>query len=146
MSAPREHGGPIAAELRGLGIDPHEVLDFSVNVNVYGPAPQMVEAIRTARVDLYPDPTAREAREALGAVCDVDPDRIVVGNGAAELLWTLARVVRLARANALGCRASLFGTAGCGGWGWGEDRRMESVAGERLRRRLGRGGSAGPRR
>ena len=93
MSAPREHGGLIAGELRSLGLRPGEVLDFSVNVNVYGPAPKMIEAIRAARVDLYPDPTAREAREAVGAVCDVDPERIVIGNGAADLLWTLARVL-----------------------------------------------------
>jgi len=93
VSAVREHGGPIAAELRALGLGPGDVLDFSVNVNVYGPAPAMIEAIRAAPVDRYPDPTAREAREALAAARGVAADRIVIGNGAADLLWTLARVV-----------------------------------------------------
>ena len=93
MTTPREHGGPVAAELQSLGLAPGEVLDFSVNVNVYGPAPAMIEAIRAARVDRYPDPTARAAREALGGACGVDPERIVIGNGAADLLWTLARVL-----------------------------------------------------
>jgi histidinol-phosphate/aromatic aminotransferase/cobyric acid decarboxylase-like protein len=91
--APRAHGGPIAAELRALGLAPDEILDFSVNVNPYGPAPEMIEAIRAARVDLYPDPTALVARRALAGVCDVSADRLVLGNGGADLLWTLARLL-----------------------------------------------------
>jgi histidinol-phosphate/aromatic aminotransferase/cobyric acid decarboxylase-like protein len=91
--APRAHGGPIAAELRALGVGADEVLDFSVNVNPYGPAPAMLDAIRAARVELYPDPTALEARLALARVCDVGADRLVLGNGGADLLWTLARLL-----------------------------------------------------
>ena len=91
--ASRAHGGPIAAELRALDLAADEILDFSVNVNPYGPAPAIVEAIRAARVDLYPDSTALEARLALARACDVSADRLVLGNGGADLLWTLARVL-----------------------------------------------------
>jgi histidinol-phosphate/aromatic aminotransferase/cobyric acid decarboxylase-like protein len=87
------HGGPIAAQLRRLGIDREQVLDFSVNVNPYGPAPAMRAAIRAARVDVYPDPSAYEARVALGKAGGVAPERIVLGNGGADLLWTLARLL-----------------------------------------------------
>ncbi len=92
-AAPREHGGPIAVELHGLGLTADDVLDFSVNVNPYGPAPAMREAIGAARVDRYPDATALAARQALGAACRVGAERLVLGNGGADLLWTLARVL-----------------------------------------------------
>jgi histidinol-phosphate/aromatic aminotransferase/cobyric acid decarboxylase-like protein len=89
--ATRVHGGPQDAELRSLGIDPAALIDFSVNTNPYGPCPAVVEAIRTARIDRYPDPTARAARDVMARALDVSPDELALGNGAAELLWTLAR-------------------------------------------------------
>lgn len=92
-SAARAHGGPVAAELSALGIVAGDVLDFSVNVNPYGPAPAMRAAIAGAPIDRYPDSTASVARAALAEACGVGAERIVLGNGAAELLWTLARVL-----------------------------------------------------
>ena len=93
-SASRVHGGLVdAGSFGALGIGAGEVLDFSVNVNPYGPAPAMREAIAAAPVDCYPDSTGSAARAALAAACGVDAERIVLGNGAADLLWTLARVL-----------------------------------------------------
>lgn len=89
----REHGGARDGELRALGIDPSEIVDFSVNVNPYGPSAAVVRAIREAPIERYPDPTARAARQALAKACAVDADEVVLGNGAADLLWTLARVL-----------------------------------------------------
>jgi histidinol-phosphate/aromatic aminotransferase/cobyric acid decarboxylase-like protein len=93
----RHHGGPeddevraLVAALRATG---RAVIDFSVNLNPYGPAPEMVDAIRAAAPAPYPDPTARPAREALAAASGCDPARVVVGPGAAELLWTAARAL-----------------------------------------------------
>lgn len=91
--AARVHGGPQDAELRALNIDPATLVDFSVNTNPYGPCPAMVDAIREAPIDRYPDPTGRAAREALARTLDVAPDELALGNGAAELLWTLARAL-----------------------------------------------------
>jgi len=92
-AALRAHGGLLAAELAALGIDPDGIVDFSVNVNPYGPAPAVVEAGRRAAFDRYPDPTAWPLRQAIARRIEVSPDRIVVGNGAADLFWTLARVL-----------------------------------------------------
>ncbi len=91
--AVRVHGGPQDAELRALNLDPTTLVDFSVNTNPYGPCPAMVDAIRRAPIDRYPDPTGRAAREALAHALDVTPDELALGNGAAELLWTLARAL-----------------------------------------------------
>lgn len=87
-----EHGGLLHDELASLGIGDDDVLDVSVNVNPYGPCASMRRAIAGAPLDRYPDPTASRARRALARSLDVDPARIVVGNGAVELLWALARM------------------------------------------------------
>lgn len=89
----RVHGGILRAELRTLGIEPSEVLDFSVNCNPYGPCREVVEAVRSAPIDQYPDSTAGEACEAIASVLGVDPAQVALGNGTSELLWTLARML-----------------------------------------------------
>jgi histidinol-phosphate/aromatic aminotransferase/cobyric acid decarboxylase-like protein len=89
----RVHGGLLHAELRTLGIEPADVLDFSVNCNPYGPCREVVEAVRSAPIDQYPDPTAREARVAIASLLGVDPAQVALGNGSAELLWTLAHML-----------------------------------------------------
>jgi len=92
-AAPRAHGGPDADELRVLGVDPRSILDFSVNVNPYGPTAFMREAIRSAAIERYPDRVAAPARAALARAWSVDAARVVLGAGAAELLWTVVRAV-----------------------------------------------------
>jgi histidinol-phosphate/aromatic aminotransferase/cobyric acid decarboxylase-like protein len=89
----RIHGGLPHAELRALGIDAGSVLDLSTNCNPYGPCAAMLDAIRTAPVDCYPDPAAASAREAIADALGVAADSVALGNGAAELLWTLASVL-----------------------------------------------------
>lgn len=89
----RVHGGIDLAELKALGVSPAEVLDLSVNVNPYGPSPAVMEAIRAARVDQYPDPSAVAVREAIAARAGVPLEQVVFGAGAADLLWTLARAL-----------------------------------------------------
>lgn len=87
----RVHGGPDLEELRAAGLAAEALLDFSVNVNPYGPTQLMRDAIRNAAIERYPDPTATLARRALALVWDVDPATVVLGAGAAELLWALVR-------------------------------------------------------
>ncbi len=85
------HGGLVASELEALGLLDSDVLDVSVNVNPYGPCAAVREAIAAADLQRYPDPTATPARRALAAWLGVAEGRVVVGNGAVDLLWTLAR-------------------------------------------------------
>lgn len=98
---PHTHGGPRDSELSALGIAPSELVDFSVNTNPYGPSPSMRAAIAVASIERYPDPTGLEARAALGQWLGEATADIGLGNGAAELLWTLARVVARPDAKAL---------------------------------------------
>lgn len=91
MSRERKHGGLDEGEAKALGLAPEGVVDFSVNVNPYGPPASVARAIREAPIERYPDPAASRARRALGAAHGVGPERVAVGNGAAEILWTVVR-------------------------------------------------------
>lgn len=84
------HGALDYVELERLGIAPHEVLDFSVNSNPFGPSPAVREALLRVPLDHYPDREALALRRALAAHLRVDVEQIVVGNGTAELLWLTA--------------------------------------------------------
>jgi histidinol-phosphate/aromatic aminotransferase/cobyric acid decarboxylase-like protein len=85
------HGGLLDEELAALGLRANDVLDVSVNVNPYGPCPSVRRAIAAAAIDRYPDPRATPARRALAERAGIDARRVVLGNGAVDLLWTLAR-------------------------------------------------------
>src|SRR3954452_4472440 len=70
-------------------------IKLNTNENPYPPSPQVFEAIRAAltgdRLRKYPDPTGTAFRQAAGRVRDVDPDAILIGNGAADILTILTR-------------------------------------------------------
>lgn len=84
------HGAPDVAELERLGLQPESVLDFSVNVNPYGPSPRVRQALAGVPLERYPDRDALALRGALAASLEVAPERIAVGNGSVELLWLIA--------------------------------------------------------
>jgi histidinol-phosphate/aromatic aminotransferase/cobyric acid decarboxylase-like protein len=92
-SDPRQHGGLSDAELAAHDLPADEVLDFSSSTNPYGPAPAMRRALQEAAIGRYPDSSGWRARQALGKLLELPGDRIVLGNGAADLLWSLARAL-----------------------------------------------------
>ncbi|HZV03731.1 MAG TPA: histidinol-phosphate transaminase [Gemmataceae bacterium] len=81
------HGAPDPAELRRFGVRPEELLDFSSNINAYGPSPMVREAVARTPLDRYPDDEALALRTALAEYLGVAPQCILAGNGSAELIW-----------------------------------------------------------
>ena len=71
-------------------------LDLSANTNPLGTPPAVLEAVRSAldRVRDYPDPYCRALTEAIAAHDGVREDRILCGNGAAELIYAYAEAAR----------------------------------------------------
>jgi threonine-phosphate decarboxylase len=83
------HGGDI---FRNQGIR----LDFSVNTTPLG-MPDAVRAALVSRIDdygRYPDPLCQELREAFSRAENVPAERIVCGNGAADLIFRLCLAYR----------------------------------------------------
>ena len=85
------HGDAVARRLAAVGAS---AIDFAVSVNPFGPCPALMEVLREVDPRSYPDPECKGARESLGAQIGICPDRLVLGNGASELIWTLARVLQ----------------------------------------------------
>ena len=75
------HGGPDGEAEPGL--------DFSVNSNPYGPPAGLLAALREVDVSTYPDPTSRAARAHAAAHHGVGPERVLFGNGSADLIHRL---------------------------------------------------------
>ena len=94
------HGGLNVAELHALGLRAGEVLDFSTSINPLGVSPAVTEALRHLDLAAYPDPECRELRHALADRLGLEPEGILVGNGATELIHLLARALLRARATA----------------------------------------------
>jgi histidinol-phosphate/aromatic aminotransferase/cobyric acid decarboxylase-like protein len=90
----RVHGGLDPEELARFGVAPSGIVDFSVNVNPYGPCAPVVEAARSAALDVYPDPHGRLARARWAERLQVSSASVCVGHGASDLFWAivLARV------------------------------------------------------
>ena len=88
------HGGDLFAVARARGSDWRKLLDFSASINPLGPAPAVRQAVIAALDEIvhYPDPYATRLTQALAAHWNVDPDAILTGNGATDLIHFLARV------------------------------------------------------
>ena len=92
--SPRIHGGVSDEELSGLGLARAELLDLSVNVNPWGPHPEVLRAVQRAAIDRYPNARALRACLALAQHTGEELARIVVGHGSTELLWSAVSLLR----------------------------------------------------
>ena len=93
---PVTHGGDIFEAAEKLGCDWRDILDFSANINPLGTAPGVREAITAAMDEIvhYPDPYSSRLQRALAQEWNVEPDCILTGNGATELIHFVAQVWR----------------------------------------------------
>ena len=85
------HGSIKPAELRHLGLDPAQVIDFSASISPIGPPPGLWEALRKIDLTTYPDPECLELREALSSHLGIGLEHILVGNGTTEIIHLLTR-------------------------------------------------------
>ena len=79
------HGGNI--------FDKDILLDYSVNINPLG-MPEGVREVITQNIDkdeTYPDIEYRELKAAIASKEGLNPDEIICGNGASELIMAAVR-------------------------------------------------------
>ena len=87
------HGGDLCGIARDLGCEVSELLDFSANVNALGPPSTLLDELARGAADRpalqrYPEPDGATLRTALGVARGVEPEAVVIANGAAALLET----------------------------------------------------------
>jgi histidinol-phosphate/aromatic aminotransferase/cobyric acid decarboxylase-like protein len=68
----------------------HGLLDLSASIAPLGPSPAALAAARRVRLDAYPSPDAAPLAAAAAGELGLDPERIVCGAGAADLLLRAA--------------------------------------------------------
>ncbi len=87
------HGGDVTGYLRRYGREP---LDFSASLNPLGMPPSGLAAAPSAlaRSSPYPDPLCRDLTDALAERLGVGREHIVLGNGAADVLYRLVLALR----------------------------------------------------
>ena len=75
------------------------LLDFSANTNPLGTPEGVIQAIRASldRIDRYPDPYCRRLVRAISQFEGVGPERILCGNGAAELIYSFCEAAGIRR-------------------------------------------------
>ena len=88
------HGGNLrrAKELYGW----ESFIDLSANINPFGPPPGVWASLQKGMVDIvnYPDPECLTLRKALSSHLEQPVERIMVGNGAGELIFTILQTLK----------------------------------------------------
>jgi histidinol-phosphate aminotransferase len=95
------HGSITPAELRKLGLNIDDVIDFSSNINPIGMSSRLKNALADVDISRYPDPDCLALREALAKKADVDVTSILIGNGSTELIHLITRVFLTKESNAI---------------------------------------------
>ena len=98
-----KHGGNILTQAKKLNLIPSKIIDSSASLVPFKPPKIVLDSltseIKTLGFRYYPERNLNDLREIIGKFHHIDPDNILPGNGASELItWA-------------GYEASKFGTS-----------------------------------
>ena len=91
MNAQFEHGGNNAAVAEALGCRAWDLLDASASLSPWSLPRSLLRRLHARAWRDYPDPACRTLRQLIGACHGLAPERVIAGNGAAELFTWAAR-------------------------------------------------------
>lgn len=83
------HGGNIYALAEQLKCDLAEIVDMSSNINPLGMPPGMLAAVKTGldAIGVLPEVDGRAMIESLADLLELNPDRILAGNGTTQFIY-----------------------------------------------------------
>ncbi len=85
---------PTEVLAKRAGVPPEKVIRLNGNENPYSSSPKVTETLGNYdQYNRYPDPEQRQLRGVLSDYLDVDPERIVAGNGSDEIIDLTLRMV-----------------------------------------------------
>ncbi len=95
----RVHGGNVYEMARRFNLAQEDIVDFSASVSPLGIPKKVMAAVQASLVMLthYPDPDCIEFRQAVAQKHGVERANVLAANGAAEIIYLIARMVRPAR-------------------------------------------------
>ncbi len=91
-----KHGGNIEEVARRLKISPKDFLDFSANINPLGLSEKVKKAIEKniLKIEKYPDITYYDLKKAIESFENVPYENILLGNGAADVIFNVVRGIK----------------------------------------------------
>jgi threonine-phosphate decarboxylase len=112
MRAP-VHGGQVFSAARRHNVPLADILDFSANINPFGPSPKALQRLRRDLdvIRFYPDTENWELRDLVSKQEAIDSGCILFGNGATHLLHLIPRVLKPRTALVLEPGFSEYGSA-----------------------------------
>jgi len=91
----RIHGGNVYEAAQKYNLKFEEIIDFSASVSPLGVPESVMQAVKDAlgTIAHYPDPACKVFRQAAASESGVSSENIIAGNGAAELIYLIARMI-----------------------------------------------------
>lgn len=89
------HGGNIRDLAKKLDCTADDIIDMSSNLNPLGP-PETIETViwdNRVKIQSLPEPEAMTMRKGFARFHDIDPDRVVAGNGTTWFIYTLPKAL-----------------------------------------------------
>ncbi|OGR51840.1 MAG: hypothetical protein A3I11_08020 [Elusimicrobia bacterium RIFCSPLOWO2_02_FULL_39_32] len=83
------HGGNVQVLAPEVGVSIDQLLDFSANINPFGPPEDVKTIIKESlnEIAFYPDPNYWKLRSALANFHNLEKENIAIANGASELIF-----------------------------------------------------------
>lgn len=85
---PRDPVTRLKPTLHG-GVQDPDLLDFSVMVNPFPPAPEVLDAFRTADIGRYPDSSSAKLRTVIAETSGIPAEAVLVANGTSQAFWLI---------------------------------------------------------
>jgi threonine-phosphate decarboxylase len=94
------HGGNVYELARRLGCDPADITDMSSNINPLGPPPGLMDYLKSniALATRLPEVDSGEITARYAEFLEIDPNRLLAGNGTTQFIYSLPGVLESRRA------------------------------------------------
>ena len=84
---------PLDVLAREIGMPVERLVKLDANENLYGPIPEIRDAVANADLHIYPDPGQHNLRSAIAHYLGVRLDQVVAGAGSDDLIDIIIRLV-----------------------------------------------------
>ncbi len=85
-----KHGGNVYTNAKKLNLSPSEIIDSSASLVPFAPPQILIDSLNKEIKNLgfryYPERNLRDLKEIIGKFHEINPDNIMPGNGASELI------------------------------------------------------------
>ena len=105
------HGGNISDVARRFGFKLSEIVDMSSNINPLVPPEGLMDFLKDNLTSLtaLPEVDSRQTNLEYSAYLDIDPERVLAGNGTTQFIYALPRVLNTQNALIMGPTYSDYG-------------------------------------